>query len=264
RTECASFKIPGSDSGGANTLYIPYCEKQRFDFGPVLNDFRGHGVFTPPEIGKPWDIPDFVVFREHFHDIHCPQPCRGYLDKRVVALEKPAPRTSKEEAVGPTAVGKWTRKEVLAAVVVPLGCVLLAGLLAWLTPEGRLLLHLDKPQPEQQTTSESVPQSRADSKVESKPSNTPAENHATNDKATAIVKPSSVVDWHDKRNWRKYLHTGMTRTDVRQLFGNPTKMSVSSNLEVWDYGPASDFGRITFFIEKETPDGSLYSWDEPD
>ena len=152
RTECASFKIPGRDSGGADTLYIPYCEKQRFDFGPVLNDFRGHGVFKPPELGKPWEIPDFVVFREHFHDIHCPQPCRGYLDKRVAALEKPAPRVSKEETVGPTAAGKWTRKEIVAAVVVPLLVCLVGAILAWLTPEGRRLLHLDKPQSEQQSS----------------------------------------------------------------------------------------------------------------
>jgi hypothetical protein len=86
RTNCASFRIPGRDSGGSNTVYIPYCEKQRFDFGQQLNDYRGHGVFKPPEIGKPFQIPDFVVFREHFHDIHCPRPCRGYRNKTVVAL----------------------------------------------------------------------------------------------------------------------------------------------------------------------------------
>lgn len=282
RTECASFKIPGRDSGGADTLYIPYCEKQRFDFGPVLNDFRGHGVFTPLEIGKPWGIPDFVVYRERFHDIHCPQPCRGYRDKRIAALEKPAPRVSKEEAVGLSLAGKWTRKEIVAAVVVPLVAVLLATLLAWLTPEGRLLLHLDKPQPEQQISSpivsqtkpqaipdaDSVPtQPKTDSKVElkpTKPPNAPAETHGTRDKATAVVKPSSMVDWRDKHNWRKYLHTGMTRTDVRQIFGEPAKMSVFRDLETWDYGSGPNFGRITFSVESSTPDGSLYSWDEPD
>src|SRR5258707_13771063 len=29
---------------------------------------------------------DFILFREHFHDIHCPRPCRGYRNKRVAAL----------------------------------------------------------------------------------------------------------------------------------------------------------------------------------
>lgn len=96
RTECTSFKIPGRDSGGASTVYIPYCDKQRFDFGHQLNEYRGHGVFTPPEIGKPFGIPDFVVFREHFHDIHCSQPCRGYSDKRIVAPEKSAQQISKQ------------------------------------------------------------------------------------------------------------------------------------------------------------------------
>jgi hypothetical protein len=86
RTNCASFRIPGRDSGGANTVYIPYCEKQRFDFGQQLNDYRGHGVFRPPEMGKPWEIPDFNLFVAGFHDIHCPQPCRGYRNKIVAAM----------------------------------------------------------------------------------------------------------------------------------------------------------------------------------
>lgn len=110
RTDCSSFDIPGRDSGGANTLYIPYCKKQRFDFGPVLNEWRGQGVFTPPETGRRWQMMDFIVFREHFHDIHCPRPCKGYRNKRVVALlEKLWPR-------GPKA-GKLTRKEIFIGVL---------------------------------------------------------------------------------------------------------------------------------------------------
>jgi len=167
RTNCASFKIPGRDSGGANTVYIPYCDKQRFDFGHQLNEYRGHGVFKPPEIGKPWQIPDFVVFREHFHDIHCPKPCRGYRNKRAAALFE------KLWSRGPTAekAGKWTRKEIVTAVVVPVVVTLVAALLAWLTPEGRRLLHLDKPQPEQQASRPSVPQTthQADSAPQPKP-----------------------------------------------------------------------------------------------
>src|SRR6266850_2140265 len=99
RTNCASFKIPGRDSGGANTAYIPYCDKQHFDFGHQLNEYRGHGVFKPPQTGK------------------------------------------------------WTRKEIVTAVVVPVAICLVGALLAWVTPEGRRLLHLDKPQPQQQTSS---------------------------------------------------------------------------------------------------------------
>ena len=86
RTRCASFKIPGRDSGGANAVYIPYCEKQRFDFGDQLNDYRGHGVFRPPETGKRWQITDFILFREHFHDIHCPRSCSSYRNKTVAVL----------------------------------------------------------------------------------------------------------------------------------------------------------------------------------
>ncbi len=137
RTKCAFFKIPGRDSGDANTLYIPYCDKQRFDFGHQLNDYRGHGVFTPPETGKRIQPMDFALFREHFHDIHCPQHCQGYRNKRVVALlEKLRWRVP--------AAGKWTRKDIFTVVVVPVVLCLLGALLGWLTPEGRRLMHLDK------------------------------------------------------------------------------------------------------------------------
>jgi len=92
-----------------------------------------------------------------------------------------------------------------------------------------------------------------------KPPHAPAENQTTTAKVTAVVKPSSVVDWHDKHNWRKYLQTGITRTDVRRIFGDPEKMHVSGILETWEYGS----GSITFSVESGTRDGSLYSWDEP-
>jgi len=109
------------------------------------------------------------------------------------------------------------------------------------------------------------PQPKTNSKPKpTKPPNASAATHATTDNMTAIVKPPSVVDPHDKQNWRRYLHTGMTRTDVRQLFGEPDRMSVYNTVEMWDYGPGSSFGRITFSVEKGTPDGSLSSWSEPD
>ena len=38
RTKCSSFQIPGRDSGSATAIYIPYCDKQRFDFGPTLEE----------------------------------------------------------------------------------------------------------------------------------------------------------------------------------------------------------------------------------
>jgi len=46
----------------------------------------------------------------------------------------------------------------------------------------------------------------------------PMESHQTSDTVTAIVRPPTVVDWHDKQNWQRYLRTAMTRTDVRQVF----------------------------------------------
>jgi len=66
------------------------------------------------------------------------------------------------------------------------------------------------------------------------------------------------VDWHDKQNWRKFLQTGMTRTEVRRLFGEPEKMAVAFSTEFWNYGT----GQIQFDMDNH-PDGSLVSWFEP-
>jgi hypothetical protein len=72
------------------------------------------------------------------------------------------------------------------------------------------------------------------------------------------VQQKPLVSWRDKQNWRASLHTGMTRTEVRRLFGDPEHLRVYSTMETWDYGN----GEITFVMD-ESSDGSLYSWDEP-
>jgi hypothetical protein len=66
--------------------------------------------------------------------------------------------------------------------------------------------------------------------------------------------PRGSVDWHDKENWRQYLRVGMTKSEVRQLFGEPEHVSAESEMELWDYGS----GEITF------AGGTLYSWSEPE
>jgi hypothetical protein len=70
--------------------------------------------------------------------------------------------------------------------------------------------------------------------------------------------PIQRLDWHDKQNWRQHLHVGMTRIEVRALFGEPETMSVMGTLESWGYGN----GRIYFDVADHS-DGSLYSWSEP-
>jgi len=107
------------------------------------------------------------------------------------------------------------------------------------------------------------------------------ETHPTADKVTATVKhpeqqsdigtggtatpkPKSIpttgrVDWHDKHNWRAYLRVGMTKKEVRQLFGEAETIDVSSELETWDYGS----GEVTFVVNADSPDGAIYSWFEP-
>jgi hypothetical protein len=69
-----------------------------------------------------------------------------------------------------------------------------------------------------------------------------------------IVPSTKHVDWRDKHNWRGNLRVGMTETEVYRLFGEPERVQVSGNLELWHYG----YGEITF------SDGTLYSWDEPE
>jgi outer membrane protein assembly factor BamE (lipoprotein component of BamABCDE complex) len=70
------------------------------------------------------------------------------------------------------------------------------------------------------------------------------------------------VDWHDKQNWRKYLRTGMTRTEVRKLFGEPDKVAVVFSQEDWWFGTA-DNGEIQFDMDGH-PDGSVQVWFEPE
>jgi hypothetical protein len=67
------------------------------------------------------------------------------------------------------------------------------------------------------------------------------------------------LDWHDKKNWRENLKIGMTRTDVRYLFGQPERISVIEDMEFWEWGIG---GEIVFDM-KGHRDGSLYSWYEP-
>jgi hypothetical protein len=94
-----------------------------------------------------------------------------------------------------------------------------------------------------------------------KPTGAKPVEHQPNARVKGSVVPKSQntqatgsVDWHDKHNWREHLRVGMTRQEVRELFGEAEKIRVSTDLETWDYGS----GEIEFF------DGALYSWSEPD
>ena len=88
-------------------------------------------------------------------------------------------------------------------------------------------------------------------------------NTAPAPKPPSTPKPQDTgtarFDWHDKHNWRGHLQVGMTKTEVRRLFGEADTISVSSELEDWDYG----HGWITFIVNKDSPDGEIYSWHEP-
>jgi hypothetical protein len=74
------------------------------------------------------------------------------------------------------------------------------------------------------------------------------------------------VDWRDKQNWRKLMRIGMTRTEVRALFGEPDEMSVIQDSELWNYIDKNQAGLrmgMIHFVMREAADGSLYSWHEP-
>ncbi len=89
-----------------------------------------------------------------------------------------------------------------------------------------------------------------------RPSGTSADsvNSAPTTSPDSLVTSSAGhLDWHNKYNWRSNLRVGMTKAEVRRLFGEPEQVRVSSDLENWDYGT----GWITF------ADGSLYEWSEP-
>jgi len=62
------------------------------------------------------------------------------------------------------------------------------------------------------------------------------------------------LDWHEKKIWRTNLSVGMTKTKVRQIFGEPEKVRVSNYRETWVYGS----GEIIF------ANGTIYNWTEPD
>ncbi|MCX6966722.1 MAG: hypothetical protein NTZ46_02905 [Verrucomicrobia bacterium] len=55
--------------------------------------------------------------------------------------------------------------------------------------------------------------------------------------------------------WRKLVR-GMSKCDVRELFGEPDRIVKRPSFEVWYYPPAS--GRVLF-----DDFGRVYGWDEP-
>jgi len=61
--------------------------------------------------------------------------------------------------------------------------------------------------------------------------------------------------WSTTSTWRK-LVKGMSKDDVRELFGEPSHISKRPSCELWYYPPASS--KIMF-----DDSGRVYGWDEP-
>ncbi len=244
---------------------MPVCTKSRFDRAGFAAEIE------MPVPGQPLGPLTYSTLGMWASLISCPHKCRDYehpASAKLRAMLRSSwawirvVRTMKQHRW--TSFEKWGTGLTITAVVV-------AILIPIFLPEIRIALRLDKPValPPAVSTSEPVnpavqspppaaepkpvpipkfPKSRVTPVVHTKPA------------VPVSVAPASIerVDWRDKQNWRQYLHVGMTRTEVRQLFGDPEKMAVFSTTEMWDYGR----GRITFVVENRS-DGSLYSWFEP-
>jgi len=156
---------------------------------------------------------------------------------------------------------QWTRRAAYVAKVVLVLSVLSAIFTVYYA--GRKMIGSDQPLNKSQEPPVTAP-------LYTSPATKSAQSHSTST-APNHVQPKSKrqlpnnigintvpVDWHDKQNWRRHLHTGMSRSEVRALFGEPEVMGVSGGTEFWEYG----HGQITFDMESHK-DGSLYSWDEP-
>lgn len=154
-----------------------------------------------------------------------------------------------DEQIPPRKDRKWSRDQKIGAAGLVLGIV--AIIVAITVPESRSFLGLDKTQSvivPAPVSSTSAPLQTLDTVTVEKASKAPVSS-------TTPKKPKTGrADWRVKQNWRQYLHVGMSKDEVRQLFGDPAQVSVSASIERWDYGT----GEITF------ADGSLYAWSEPD
>jgi len=144
----------------------------------------------------------------------------------------------------------------LAAIITTTVAFVVIGVIGF---EGLKHWNTNLPPKQQETekkTTETPP--TTDAKHSEQKSNSVGGNSPTaKSKNTPVSGPA---DWHDKHNWRAYLRVGMTRNEVRRLFGEPEKMNVISDEENWYYGS----GSISFTVDHESPDGRLDSWFEPD
>lgn len=61
--------------------------------------------------------------------------------------------------------------------------------------------------------------------------------------------------WMDKANWRQKLSKGMTKEEVRKLFGEPKSISTSDKIQIWSYAVSAT---ITIDDAK-----GVVAWTEP-
>ena len=65
--------------------------------------------------------------------------------------------------------------------------------------------------------------------------------------------------WQDKQAWRRLLRLGMTKQEVRQVFGEPDDIHMYSSSEAWTYGG----GHVWFRGEGNPATRVVDAWDEP-
>ena len=84
----------------------------------------------------------------------------------------------------------------------------------------------------------------------------------SNQQTKSVQSTSSTNLPSDVAAWRRNVHLGMTKSQIRAIYGEPVKRGVSGSSEWWSFKPnaASQFSppSVTFY------NGKVTSHDEPD
>jgi hypothetical protein len=199
-------------------------------------------------------------------------------------LEKSVPQAPKQTA--DSSAGKWTKKEIIILVVTVV-ITLVGAFLGWVTPEGRRLLRLDKPQEQQAPIrSAPAPTPHTESTPQPKSEQTPVDKKGTaevlpptTDKVDVTVQraPSQTVTptvGHPKKKLRTKIGDLITEgTKIRDIapvyVGTPTHLAGEPDVMAeWTAWTAKveqflnanfDSAEVAKFRSRDDPNTSLNS-----
>lgn len=131
-------------------LYMPACLEGRFAKEGVAQ------AIEMPSRSRRLGPTTYATIPLWAPFISCPPDCRGYENRTIATVKsmfKKGPQT--EVKSGESASRKWDWKFWLGVICVPIALVVVGAVLAWLTPEGRRWLGLDKTTSETATSAQS-------------------------------------------------------------------------------------------------------------